>query len=81
LTDTKNMRYNVFNNTTRRWRNERGENTRALSKLQNLDEERVDLIVNAINSCTIVQDLEKLKVPMNYTQRLEHVLRKENTIN
>ncbi|WP_024621107.1 hypothetical protein [Metaclostridioides mangenotii] len=58
-----------------------GKILRALSKLQNLDEERVDLIVNAINSCTIVQDLEKLKVPMDYTQRLEHVLRKENTIN
>jgi len=66
---------------------EEGENMKdnkillVIPKLQNLDEERVDLIVNAINSCTIVQDLEKLKVPMDYTQRLEHVLRKENTIN
>ncbi len=54
---------------------------RALPQLQNLDEERVDLIVNAINSCTIVQDLEKLKVPTDYTQRLDSVLGKEKTIN
>ncbi|WP_185748272.1 hypothetical protein [Metaclostridioides mangenotii] len=63
---------------------EEGENMKdnkillVIPKLQNLDEERVDLIVNAINSCTIVQNLEKLKAPTDYTKKLEDTLNKND---